>query len=524
MTWNIDRARKRVAGLLETVPQVMVESYSDYLPRVLAENEIRKKQTLPTKRPLVDLPPTRAVLVDTVQVYATLVNYENFRLKEGRETEESHAEALAFLHLHYGACDRVIEGLSAQRVDFHGARVHAVVIEPSGAENARERVLEGLDLAQQIMTLSALANSELGGGRYAAQFRIGIDAGPCIAINSGQGSEQEPLFLGSAANHAAKLASGTAPGIFVSDRVRAILNLPKVGTFTRELTEGIRVNDLVEYSPGTVSRIGRDRRQEVSDRSLQLLEDWKADMRTQKAATGGADRFKFHHHQPPLESIEYEKLSPGNSIRMPLMSVFADLDGYTAYVDQTMRNGTMSSAVRALHVIRGELKNVLQEDFDGRKVRFIGDCVHGLLAEGTSTATDLVASIRSMTKCAGGMRSSFLLCQEMLPGTQNLGLAIGMELGPTPVTRIGIRGDRSVRIASSVATSMSEALQQQCNGRQTAIGPAALNAAPADIKKLFSGGGRVGDFTFDDADMLVLSSVPRVTVISSPADRPHAEG
>lgn len=96
---------------------------------------------------------------------------------------------------------------------------------------------------------------------------------------------------------------------------------------------------------------------------------------------------------------------------MPLMSMFADLDGYTAYIDQAAANRTVADAVRALHVIRSELQSTLEDDFGGRKVRFIGDCMHGMLAEGTSTAVNAASSIRSAVRCAGGLRSSFDLCQ-----------------------------------------------------------------------------------------------------------------
>ena len=67
------------------------------------------------------------------------------------------------------------------------------------------------------------------------------------------------------------------------------------------------------------------------------------------------------------------------------------------------------NVVRTLHVLRSELDAVLHEDFAGRKVRFIGDCVHGLVVEGTAQTTDEKETITNLTLCAGGMRSSFNL-------------------------------------------------------------------------------------------------------------------
>ena len=58
------------------------------------------------------------------------------------------------------------------------------------------------------------------------------------------------------------------------------------------------------------------------------------------------------------------------------------------------------------------LDAVLHTDFAGRKVRFIGDCVHGLAVEGTAQTTDDKETISNLTLCAGGMRSSFNLARQ----------------------------------------------------------------------------------------------------------------
>ena len=92
------------------------------------------------------------------------------------------------------------------------------------------------------------------------------------------------------------------------------------------------------------------------------------------------------------------------------LRVYADLDGFTAYVSNNIATDSAAkNVVRTLHVLRSEMDAVLHEDFAGRKVRFIGDCVHGLVVEGTAQTTNEEETITNLTLCAGGMRSSFNL-------------------------------------------------------------------------------------------------------------------
>jgi len=486
MAWNYDRARERIDQLIRQRSDIYVEDVIGRLTRLRTESPSR---LFSTKDALVSIPRDRAVLVDGVHVYARLSNYDDYRLESGSETEASHKRALAFLHLLYGAMDRIVDDFGAQRVDYHGARLHCVVIEPENNENAR--VLKALVLAQALQGLVRQANQEITRFDYDPKLRIGIDSGRCVAINDGTGQEQEPLFLGSAANYAAKLADGDGEGTFMSNRVRGIVGLTQLpGGLLQEKSNPLSVGNLVEFRTRAYAG-GFDVPSNLTGDQEQLgrlINDWRADIRAQRSATGGIDAFSFHVHTPPLKSIDYAALSPGNSIRMPLASIFADLDGYTAYIDRCMATGNAGDAVRALHVLRGEFHNVLKSDFESRKVRYIGDCIHGVLAFGTPSSIDLAWTTREAVKCAAGLQGSFEIAQERLGGLDDLGLATGIEVGPTPISRIGIRGDRSVRVASSTATIQSQAEQENLEGTGIALGPIALSNLSLSAQRYFPNG------------------------------------
>lgn len=519
MAWNYQRASVRIGELIERRPAVFVEGL-EARRRFLSES---RATAASAQDALISIPRDRALMVDGVHVYARLSNYDDYRLEDGRETEFSHKRALSFLHLLYGAMDRVVQEFGAQRVDYHGARLHCVVVEPVGNESAR--ILKALVLAEALQGLVRLANEEIARFDYEPRLKIGVDSGKCIAINDGKGCEQEPLFLGSAANYAAKLADGAGKGTFLSNRVRSIVGLP-------HLHRGLEDERSFPLSRGQLNEFrtrayvgGFDLPGHLLADQVQLsrlIREWQGDIREQRAASGGASSFQFHAHTPPLRSIDYGRLSPSNSIRMAVASIFADLDGYTAYIDRCMASGRGGEAVRALHVLRGEFHNVLRNDFESRKVRYIGDCMHGILAFGTVGDVDLRRTAREAVKCAAGLQASFEIVQQRLGGLQELGLATGIEVGETPVSRIGIRGDRSVRVASSTATIQSQAEQERIERSGIAVGPAAFELLSYSERRYFSDRTRRG-VDYDEVAYLFAAAAPALAATEAVAGefRPH---
>ncbi|WP_176536017.1 hypothetical protein [Thioclava sp. ES.031] len=123
------------------------------------------------------------------------------------------------------------------------------------------------------------------------------------------------------------------------------------------------------------------------------------------------------------------------------------------------------------------------------------------------------------TQCAGGLHSSFGLCKDLLGNLDDLGLAIGLELGPTPISRIGIRGERSVRVASSVATTVSEKMQRECKDEGLKLGPDALKVAPTALFDLIDDNGYARELDYGEI-AVCLSAVP-ATVASPTYARAH---
>ena len=206
-----------------------------------------------------------------------------------------------------------------------------------------------------------------------------------------------------------------------------------------------------------------------------------------------------------------------------MRAIFADIDGFTSFVDQSILGGSekIREAVRIVHVIREELASVLKDDFGGKRVRFIGDCIHGCVAEG-ERVDDAAKSVREAVLCASAMRSSFDLCLETVRSDAAIDLAVGIEYGPTPMTRLGHRGEDSVRCAASRATVEAERTQQAIlHGGGVRLGPVATVVADPSVRKHFSSGRLM---SFDSAsDLLWTAQASAVQILrSEPAARSHA--
>ncbi len=462
-SWNKDRAGKRIDGKISELP--------------LKDIEI-KEYVRDTD--LTNLPRNVAYRVDGVHLYADILNLSDMLHVTEVEGEICHRRTLRFLNLHYRAVYRIIQRVNAIFVDFHNQRLHSVVSKPYDAE--ADRVHKAVAMGQLI--IDVLAQTGEDADHPAAKVRIGIDTGKALAVNNGRRGHREPLFLGVPANHAAKRAGGgKVTGIYLTNEARIAIGLKKADN---EDTTALTSAEVTASKNKAKLGVTAD----------EIVKEWKEDL--EKNPIG---LFGFSAHTPPFSDLDIEALSAKNSRRQDAATVYADIDGFTAYVAANIASDASAKhVVRALHVLRSELDAVLHTDFCGRKVRFIGDCVHGLSVEGTAQTTDEKETISNLTLCAGGMRSSFDLALSKLKanGTDasSLGLAIGFEFGPMNVTRLGMKGEL-VRCSASRGVLTAESQQKRCAGTETALGSIAYDKASDAVRSVFGTGRKRAGLTYD---------------------------
>lgn len=464
-TWSEETAKDRIKARIAEVKTVTIKDY------------VRTMS-------LEAIPTGVAYRVDGVHLYIDILNIDDMLNVTAVEGETCHKRTLRFLNQHYRAVRDILQDVEAIEVDFHNQRLHAVFAKPYDDETAR--IHKAVATAQLIRDVLKETGDDGSDPLPAAKTRVGIDSGKALAVNNGRRSSREPLFLGNPANQAAKRAGGDAEGIFMTNNARKVVGWDKVLDVDATALTAAQIEESEDAAdlPVTVDEV---------------VEQWAEDL-----ANHPIGAFSFSRHTPPFRTIDLEELTPGNSRRQESTSIYGDIDNFTKYVSSRVDDDDgAKNVVKTLHVLRSELDSVLYDDFAGKKVRFIGDCIHGILVEGTSQTTDDDETAKNALLCAAGMRSSFNLAMTEMKAegidAGDLGLAVGLEHGITSVTRLGMKGER-VRCCISRSVLASEDEQRRCNGRQTAIGPGLYDHAPEAFQTLFGEARRRSDFDYAAAD------------------------
>ena len=417
---------------------------------------------------LTALPLTTAYRVKGAHIYVDIVNAAKLLDSDDSESERSHKRFLRFLHiLQRVAHIDVFSQSDAVKVDFQNARLHFIVYRPYGS--ARKRIVHAIAVATELARMIENAGA-LHDELEDPIVSVGIESGISLAVHNGTRGDRESLFVGRPANRAAKLLGKS--GIYLGETARQEIGL------NGDVAQAVAEDELDDLIAEAALPFDQE----------DLEEAWNDQLDEAQQAI-----FEFSRPTPPLSDLGLDELTPGNSRRLEAASFVADLDGFTTFVDNAFENGKEAEAVQTLHVARKEFRDVLHA-FGGKKIRYVGDALYGVLAEGTALATDLEATTTSAAVCAAAMRSSFGLIRELVPAAAELGLQIGIELGPTSITRLGVQGSRHPCVAGR-SVIQSEKLQRRASAVETRLGKQAMASASSGIRTAFPNG--VGaDVTF----------------------------
>lgn len=449
MSWNYDVSRERIRKHLENAGEIEIE-------KLVRDADLRSL-----------LSETACREIFGAHVY---VDVPNFAKLATEIDGEEYRRVIQAVHLYQREVSRIVEDegiFDGVRVHFQGPKLHALFFRPIDAAGdlATKAVLLQAVLREFVDSVfnpafPALENVEISGG---------ADIGNAIGTQDGMKGDRELLFVGAPANYAAKI---TADAGQLRMTARVYNELPKE---TQRLCSKADDGNYVFGSVGhatlqnLLEKVGVKWNPEASAKRLE------------------EDKRKF-----PLKDIQYsnaeelidlDSLGITNNRRVTAASLFADVDGFTAYVDSAKTTELKKAALRVLHAIRHEMAAVIKHDFDGLRIQYQGDRAQALLH---LPKEDFPAIAEKAVGMAAGLQSSMeYTLKECLPESAPLKLAVGIDVDLTLVSKLGIRGERD-RICIGLGVVDAEECQEQCKGGEVGITSEVHGMLEASTRKHFT--------------------------------------
>lgn len=437
MSWNYQTSFERIQKYLGDLGEIQVE-------KLVRDADL---YTL--------LTPTNCRQIYGAHVY---VDVPNFALVASHAEGEDYRRVIQAIHLYHREVARIVEDpeiFDGVRIHFQSPKLHALFFRPidSSEQLAAKAVLLQIALRHFMAnvfnpTFPLLPNLTIAGG---------ADLGNAIGTKNGMAGDRELLFLGAPANYAAKIV-GEPGQINLTGQVFSALP-PKLRDLCSPLQEGL-------YQIGATNSV----------RIAELLEEFGIGW----DSTDSAERLENDKRLFPLKNIEYSEadslidldgLSITNNKRVRAASLFADVSGFTKYIDAAQTADDKKRALRIFHVIRKEMAEVVKHDFSGLRIQYQGDRVQALFH---LPKNDGAAFLKKAVETAAGLQSSMeYTLKQCLPDAGPLALAIGIDLDVTLVSKIGTRGQRD-RICIGTGVEDAVRAQEKSNGGEVSLTPRAF--------------------------------------------------
>lgn len=448
MSWDHEKSVNRIQHHLDNMGEIEVKKLKRVadLEKLLSETECRE--------------------LYGAHVYVEVSNFAGLASDE-IYSKEAYKRLVRGIHIYQREVSRIVERdeiFDGLRVHFQGPRLHAHFYRPIDDEEmlASQAVLLQLVLKDFVENVFNPAFSDYEPFTIAG----GSDIGNVIGTKNGSRGDRELLFLGPAANRGAKTVSSSGCHRLTGDLYDALPDDLKA--ICPEVEE-----DLYRTKPVS---------QELLDQLLRERDiAWDRD---ESAKRIEEDKKKFPlkdiSYSSARELIDLDSLSIYDNKRVLAASVFADISGFTAYVDEAETEEDQKAALRVFYAIRKEFSAVVERDYEGPRIQFQGDRMQALFHLPEDNEEEIVK------EAAVGLQSSMEhAIKEVLPEAENLGIAVGVDVGTTLVSKLGTRGHRD-RICVGMPVENASELEEQSVGGRIAITSDTYKALPESLIEHFS--------------------------------------
>jgi class 3 adenylate cyclase len=450
MSWNYQRSVERIQEHLGDLGKITVEKLKKEadLFNLLSETNCRE--------------------IFGSHVYVPVSNFA--ALTSTATGSDEIKRLIQSVHVYQREVSRIVEDLfDGFRVHFQGSRLHALFYRPIDDEaeiSARAVLLQ--------MVLRDFVSSVFNPAFPVSEDYVisgGCDIGNVIGTQDGVRGDRELLFVGGAANHAAHS-----------------IGSPRRFHLTQQIYDSLyddlqALCVLVPDSEPPIYQIDK-----ISSADLKMLcagsdIDWDPEKSRKRVED---DRKQF-----PLTEISYgsaevlidiETLGIKNNKRVLAGTIFADLCGFTAYVDSAATDDEKEAALRVMHAVRKEFARVLTLDFDGVRIQYQGDNVQAIFH---LPEDDEKAIAKKSFKAAAALQSSMeTTLKDCLPAAKDLHLAVGIDVGTTLVSKLGSRGARD-RICIGEAVETAARIEQVLGDDEIGTSKHTYDALPVELQELF---------------------------------------
>lgn len=447
MPWNIDRSRDRISAIAAAIPEIVISDLS----REMTLDNVKLAK------------PKR---ITGVHSYIALANEQ--RLVDDLLDVDDHAaakRAVRRLHLYQRATGRTADAFGAVRIHFQGSRLHSLTYRPFAdhAEIAARTVTMALavDLLMRRALNPALKDDP------DLKVAAGAAYGESLATKSGSRGDSELLFIGDPANNGAK-AIDLSCGLRVTAELLDLLDCDDLGIETTKHPDGRYALAMSQEA--------------IEDTAKRFGIEWTLDGATKNVnADVEAITVDSVGISKATAEIAKERLSLANCKLNQALTVFGDLDGFTAIVAAAMGDDEQLAAlVRDFHIVRAELRHVAISDYGPTlRVQYQGDRIQ-LLRH--LPHDDPAKRALQAVKIAAGWNSSLT---QTLPEVVDLdGLATGIADGPTLISKLGTRGNRDI-VTVGTGVRRAERIQRNLDGGEIGVDGATRDLLPEDVQSLF---------------------------------------
>lgn len=448
MSWSETRSRERVRDHLESIGKIEVKPLTrevTNLEAILSETSCRD--------------------IFGAHIYCTVTNFTELSSNSTMKREE-YRRLIQATHIYQRELTKITEEIFGEyRVHFQGSKIHVLCYLPVNdeaiiAQRAILFLLVANDFVRSVFNkeFANYPDWTMGGG---------ADIGRAIGTRNGKRGDRELLFIGNPANYAAKII---------------------VDTSSLRITEA-----LYDASPQdiqsccTLLKDGNYRVVATQATLDALCEKYEIKWSRMKSAARIAEergRFSLNSfdYSDAEVLIDFESLSENNNKRVLGASVFADVSGFTRFVEQATDDDAKAEALKIFHVIRKELTKIATADQNGVRVQFQGDRIQVLFHLPQDDTNKIAAEA---VETAIGMLSSFeQVIKKELPEANALALKVGVDIGTTLATRLGKHGDRD-NICLGVPAENAAEIEEMCADSMIGVSEAVFKGLK-DLDKHFN--------------------------------------